>query len=45
MTKLGEIDVWHIGSAIMKDYYVVYDQTPYDERQEKFNQIGIGLQN
>ena len=29
----------------MKNYYVVYDQTPYDERKENYNQIGIGLQN
>jgi len=29
----------------MKEYYVVYDQTPYDERGEKYNQIGIGYQN
>jgi hypothetical protein len=30
---------------MMKDYYVVYDQTPYDERSEQYNQIGIALQN
>lgn len=29
----------------MKKYYVVYDATPYDERNENYNQIGIGIQN
>ena len=29
----------------MKEYYVVYDATPYDERNEKYLQIGIGIQN
>lgn len=30
---------------MMKEYYVVYDQTPYDERGENYNFVGIGLQN
>lgn len=36
MSKLGKEDVWQIGSALMKEYYVVYDMTPYDERNEKY---------
>ena len=45
MSGLGLVDEWQVGSAVMKEYYVVYDQTPYDERNEKYNQVGIGLQN
>ena len=29
----------------MKEYYVVYDMTPYDESHLDFIQIGLGLQN
>lgn len=29
----------------MRKYYVVYDMTPYDERQQDYIQVGIGLQN
>ena len=29
----------------MKDYYVVFDMTPKDERNENFVQVGIGRQN
>lgn len=43
MSGLGNADTWFVGSALMKEYYVVYDQTPYDERSENYNQIGIGL--
>jgi hypothetical protein len=42
---LGMTDEWQVGSAMMKEYYVVYDQTPYDERSENYNFIGIGIQN
>ena len=29
----------------MKEYYVVYDQTPHLERDKDYNQVGIALQN
>ena len=29
----------------MKDYYVVFDMTPKDERRESYIQVGIGRQN
>ena len=39
------VDVWQVGSIFTKQYYLVYDMTPYDERREDFIQIGFGLQN
>ena len=44
-SRLGEDDVWHVGSSLMKNYYVVYDMTPFDELGEDYIMIGIGLQN
>ena len=29
----------------MKEYYVVFDMTPKDERNEDYIQVGIGRQN
>lgn len=31
-----------IGNVFMHKYYVVFDMTPYDERDEDYIQIGIG---
>ena len=42
-SKLGYTDLWLAGAALMKEYYVVYDMTPYDERGEKYIQMGLGL--
>lgn len=36
---------WYLGNLFMKDYYIVYDMTPYDERNENYIQIGIAPQN
>jgi hypothetical protein len=36
---------WYVGNIFMKEYYVVYDMTPRDERNEDFIQVGIGRQN
>lgn len=37
-----EQDTWHMGNALMSDYYAVFDLTPADERNENFIQFGIG---
>ena len=29
-------DTWILGNLIMQDYYVVFDMTPFDERNETF---------
>ena len=36
-----EKDTWHMGNAIMDDYYAVFDLTPADERNENYIQFGI----
>ncbi len=30
------LDTWILGNLIMQDYYVVFDMTPFDERNETF---------
>ena len=35
-------DTWHMGNAIMDDYYAVFDVTPADERNQNYIQFGIG---
>ena len=35
-------DTWHMGNAIMDDYYAVFDLTPADERKQDYIQFGIG---
>lgn len=42
-SRLVDDDVWHVGSSLMKNYYVVYDMTPFDELGEDYILIGIGL--
>ena len=36
---------YKLGTLVIKDYYVVFDMTPYDERNENYIQIGIGKKN
>jgi hypothetical protein len=35
------LDTWILGNLIMQDYYVVFDMTPFDERNETFIYLGI----
>ena len=36
---------WMIGNQFMRKYYIVYDQTPYDEQGQDYIQIGFAEQN
>jgi hypothetical protein len=33
---------WYVGNIFMKEYYVVFDMTPKDERDQDYIQVGIG---
>ena len=37
--------IWHAGSLLMQNHYFVYDQTPNDEKNQGFVQIGIAERN
>ena len=32
----GKDDVWYLGNVFMRNYYVVYDMSPLDERGEDY---------
>ena len=34
--------MWTLGTVVLKQYYVILDMTPYDERQEEYIQVVIG---
>jgi len=36
---------WIFGAAVLNQYYMVYDMTPYDERGEVYNYVGFGPKN
>ena len=38
-------DFWTVGSKILKNYYLVFDQTPFNERSENHNYVGIAKKN
>lgn len=43
-SEQGFLDTWQLGSIVMKNYYTVYDMSPYDEGKN-FIQIGVGKAN
>jgi len=38
-------DLWTIGSRYLQDDYFVFDQTPFNERADNYNYVGIGKKN
>jgi hypothetical protein len=40
----SEAEEIYLGNLFLSDYYVVFDMTPFSERDEKYIQIGIGKQ-
>lgn len=40
-----DTDVWTVGSKLLKNYYVVFDQTPFNERSENHNFVGFAKKN
>jgi hypothetical protein len=45
-SKLGDPSMsneWYLGSLFMMEYAVVYDNTPYDEHNLDYCQVGFGI--
>ena len=42
---VGDQKMWTIGSIFMEQYYIVYDMTPHDQRNEQSLQVGIAKKN
>lgn len=40
-SQIGFIDTWQVGSVFAQNYYLVYDMTPYDEKNQNYIQLGI----
>lgn len=36
--------MWYLGNIFMRNYYVSFDMSPYDEHGKDYLQIGIGMQ-
>ena len=36
--------MWYLGNIFMKNYYVSFDMSPYDEHGKDYIQIGFGVQ-
>lgn len=35
-------DKWYLGNIFMKKYYMAFDMSPYEERNQNYLQVGIG---
>lgn len=44
-SSLPDASTWHMGIPFFKEYYVVYDMTPFDERKQQFISVGIAPKN
>lgn len=42
---LGDSSTWHMGIPFFKQYYVVFDHTPFDERKQDFITVAIAPKN
>lgn len=40
----GVGDMWYLGNIFMRNYYVSFDMTPYDEHGKDYIQVGFGVQ-
>ena len=39
--QLNYLDTWQVGNIFTKNYYMIYDMTPYDENNQNYIQVGI----
>ena len=41
----GSNQIWYMGNIVNEKYYMVFDMSPYDEKNMDFLQMGFGVVN